>query len=204
MIVRQILAIVAPTVARSVRRWIFHLGGLGFIPLGLLDNSVIPLPGSMDVLTIVLAARKQELCLYYALTATIGSVIGGYVTYRLAGKERKRSNASSRPGRSRRCTGYSGTGALGLSPSLLAAAAGAHGSISLCCRRNAIFRGEIRRGADGRPGCPIFLPGVLGGPLWTASAHGHVATWTSDPHHRYRADCSGNRGSPSHSRKETQ
>ena len=67
MIARQILAIVAPTVAHSVRRWIFHLGGLGFIPLGLLDNSVIPLPGSMDVLTIVLSARKQELWLYYAL-----------------------------------------------------------------------------------------------------------------------------------------
>jgi hypothetical protein len=48
----QILAIVAPTVARSVRRWIFHLGGLGFIPLALLDSSVIPLPGSMDMLTI--------------------------------------------------------------------------------------------------------------------------------------------------------
>jgi membrane protein YqaA with SNARE-associated domain len=86
MIARQILAIVAPTVARSLRRWIFHLGGLGFIPLGLLDNSVIPLPGSMDVLTIVLSARKQELWLYYALMATIGSVIGGYVTYRLARK----------------------------------------------------------------------------------------------------------------------
>jgi membrane protein YqaA with SNARE-associated domain len=86
MIARHILAIVAPTVAHSVRRWIFHLGGLGFIPLGLLDNSVIPLPGSMDVLTIVLSARKQELWLYYALMATIGSVIGGYVTYRLARK----------------------------------------------------------------------------------------------------------------------
>ena len=58
MIARQILAIVAPTLARSVRRWIFHLGGLGFIPLGLLDDSVIPPPGSMDVLTIVLSARK--------------------------------------------------------------------------------------------------------------------------------------------------
>jgi hypothetical protein len=54
MITRQILAIVAPTLARSVRRWIFHLGGLGFIPLGLLDSSVIPLPGSMDILAIVL------------------------------------------------------------------------------------------------------------------------------------------------------
>ena len=32
------------------------------------------------------SARKKELWLYYALMATIGSVIGGYVTYRLARK----------------------------------------------------------------------------------------------------------------------
>src|SRR6476660_9680106 len=99
MIPRQILAIVAPTVARSVRRWIFHLGGLGFIPLGLLDNSVIPLPGSMDVLTIVLSARKQELWLYYALMATIGSVIGGFVTYRLARKGGKETLERKFPAR---------------------------------------------------------------------------------------------------------
>src|ERR1700674_2785107 len=86
MLMHQIFAFAAPTAARSVRRWIFSLGGLGFIPLGLLDSSVIPLPGSMDVLTIVLSARKQELWLYYALMATIGSVIGGYITYRLARK----------------------------------------------------------------------------------------------------------------------
>ncbi len=65
MLSRQILAIVALTVVRSVRRWIFHLGGLGFIPLGLLDSSVIPLPGSMDVLTIVLSAGNQGLWLHY-------------------------------------------------------------------------------------------------------------------------------------------
>ena len=86
MLVRQILAFAAPTVASSLRRWIYHLGGLGFIPLGLIDSSVIPLPGSMDVLTIFLSARKPELWLYYALMATVGSVIGGYVTYRLARK----------------------------------------------------------------------------------------------------------------------
>jgi membrane protein YqaA with SNARE-associated domain len=86
MLTHQIVAIVPPTVARSMRRWIFHLGGLGFIPLGLLDGSVIPLPGSMDVLTIVLSARQRELWFYYALMATVGSVIGGYVTYRLARK----------------------------------------------------------------------------------------------------------------------
>ena len=83
---REIFAIAAPTVARSLRRWIFHLGGLGFIPLGLLDSSVIPLPGSMDVLTIVLSARKKELWMYYALMATVGSVLGSFVTYRLARK----------------------------------------------------------------------------------------------------------------------
>src|SRR5713101_9987325 len=86
MLTREIVAMAAPTVAQSFRRWIFQLGGLGFIPLGLLDSSVIPLPGSMDVLTIVLSAHNQELWLYYALMATLGSVMGGYVTYRLARK----------------------------------------------------------------------------------------------------------------------
>src|ERR1700682_5965211 len=99
MLIRQILTILAPPLARSLRRWIFHLGGLGFIPLGLLDSSVIPLPGSMDVLTIVLSARKQELWLYYALTATIGSVIGGYVSYRVARKGAKESLERKFPAR---------------------------------------------------------------------------------------------------------
>src|SRR5579864_498322 len=93
MLIRQIIAALAPTAATSARRWIFHLGGLGFIPLGLLDSSVIPLPGSMDLLTIVLSARNAELWSYYALMATIGSVIGGYVTYRLARKGGKETLA---------------------------------------------------------------------------------------------------------------
>ena len=99
MLTRQILAIAAPTVVRSVRRWIFHLGGLGFIPLGLLDSSVIPLPGSMDVLTIVLSAGNQGLWLYYALMATVGSVIGGFVTYRLARKGGKETLERKFPAR---------------------------------------------------------------------------------------------------------
>ena len=69
-----------------MRHWLFHLGGLGLIPLGLLDNSPIPLPGIMDVATIVLSARQQQLWLYYALMATAGSVIGGFASYRLARK----------------------------------------------------------------------------------------------------------------------
>ena len=74
-----------------MRRWLVHLGALGFIPLGLIDSSIIPLPGSMDVLTIILAARSPELWFYYAVMATIGSVLGGFVTYRLARKGGEKS-----------------------------------------------------------------------------------------------------------------
>jgi membrane protein YqaA with SNARE-associated domain len=63
-----------------------HLGGIGLILLGLADNSVVPLTGSMDVLTIWLAARHREPWPYYGLMATLGAVIGGYITYALARK----------------------------------------------------------------------------------------------------------------------
>ena len=93
MLTRLLIAAVTPTAAHSLRRWIYHLGALGFIPLGLLDSSIIPLPGSMDVLTMVLAARDATLWPYYALMATVGSVLGGFVTYRLARKGGKESLA---------------------------------------------------------------------------------------------------------------
>ncbi len=73
-------------IAASLWSWLRHLGGVGLILLGLADNSVVPLPGSMDVLTIVLAARHRQLWWYYAFMATAGAVIGGYITYYLARK----------------------------------------------------------------------------------------------------------------------
>src|ERR1700730_7975680 len=76
----------APTVSKTIHHWIYSVGGLGFILLGLLDNSIIPLPGSMDVLLILLSARPSQLWLYYGIMATIGSVIAGFVTYRIARK----------------------------------------------------------------------------------------------------------------------
>jgi membrane protein YqaA with SNARE-associated domain len=73
-------------IATRVWRWLRHLGGLGLIFLGVADNSVVPLPGSMDVLTIWLAARQPSWWLYYAGMATLGALIGGYITYGLARK----------------------------------------------------------------------------------------------------------------------
>src|ERR1700691_3268945 len=91
MIAGQILGALLPNLWRTIRRSLFRLGGIGLIPLGLLDSSIIPVPGSMDVMTIVLAARDGQLWLYYALMATAGSVIGGVITYWLARKGGKRT-----------------------------------------------------------------------------------------------------------------
>ncbi|HZL67772.1 MAG TPA: hypothetical protein VFC29_10625, partial [Candidatus Limnocylindrales bacterium] len=71
---------------KAMWRLLRHMGGPGLIVLGLVDNSAIPLPGSMDALTIVLSAARKEPWWYYATMATIGSIIGGYLTYRLGAK----------------------------------------------------------------------------------------------------------------------
>jgi membrane protein YqaA with SNARE-associated domain len=74
-----------PTVL-LVWSWLVRLGGPGLILIGIADNSVVPLTGSMDVLTIWLAAAHRDLWPYYALMATIGAVVGGYITYALGRK----------------------------------------------------------------------------------------------------------------------
>jgi membrane protein YqaA with SNARE-associated domain len=75
-----------PWLAISVWRYLRQLGGPGLILLGIADNSVVPLTGSMDVLTIWLAARHHQPWPYYAFMATVGAVLGGYITYALARK----------------------------------------------------------------------------------------------------------------------
>ena len=75
-----------PWLAVTAWQQLRSLGGPGLVLLGIADNSVVPLTGSMDVLTIWLAARHHEPWPYYALMATLGAVIGGYITYALARK----------------------------------------------------------------------------------------------------------------------
>lgn len=67
-----------------------HLGGIGLVPLAILDSSIIPTFGSLDLLTAWLAARNPELWIYYAAMSTIGALIGAYVTYRMGHKMGRR------------------------------------------------------------------------------------------------------------------
>src|ERR1700690_2417585 len=80
------LAIVLLVTKKSAMRWLIHLGGPGLILLGIADNSLIPLPGSTDVVTVLLAAHRREPWFYYTILATAGAILGGYLTYRMARK----------------------------------------------------------------------------------------------------------------------
>jgi hypothetical protein len=69
----HLLAILLLASKKSALRWLIHLGGPSLIVLGLVDNSVIPLPGSTDIVTVLLAAHHPNLWVYYAIMATAGA-----------------------------------------------------------------------------------------------------------------------------------
>src|SRR5947207_7730245 len=75
----------------SAGKWLLRLGRPGLIVIGLIDNSVIPIPGGMDLFVILLTAHHRQWWWYYGLMATIGAVLGGYVTFRLSKKGGKES-----------------------------------------------------------------------------------------------------------------
>jgi membrane protein YqaA with SNARE-associated domain len=90
MLPHSVISLVAQaTASRRLVRWLYRLGGVGLIPLGMLDNSVVPITGSMDFVTILLCANHRDFWPYYVIMATLGAVAGGYLTYRLASGEAK-------------------------------------------------------------------------------------------------------------------
>lgn len=79
---------VQPAVRRpqGITAFARHLGGLGLFLLAVADSSPIPTFAGPDILTAILAAREREPWYYYAAAATAGSVIGAYLTFRMARK----------------------------------------------------------------------------------------------------------------------
>jgi membrane protein YqaA with SNARE-associated domain len=61
-----------------------HLGALGLFFLAILDSSPIPTFGGPDILTAVLAASHRNPWYEYAAMATAGSILGSFLTFRLA------------------------------------------------------------------------------------------------------------------------
>lgn len=74
---------------RSTRNFtstLLHLGALGLFSLAILDALPLPTFGGPDILTAILAARHRNPWYEYAAAATLGSVIGAFITFRLARK----------------------------------------------------------------------------------------------------------------------
>src|SRR5580658_10864391 len=69
---------------RTLTSTLMHLGAVGLFFLAILDSSPLPTFGGLDILTAVLAASHRNPWYEYAATATAGSVIGAYLTFRIA------------------------------------------------------------------------------------------------------------------------
>ena len=72
--------------AHTVSSMFRHLGALGLFSLAIVDSSPLPTFGGPDILTAILAASHRNPWYEYAAVATAGSVIGAYLTFRLARK----------------------------------------------------------------------------------------------------------------------
>src|SRR5271154_14185 len=75
-----------PARGRGVTATFLHLGAAGLFFLAILDSSPLPTFGGPDILIAILAGTHRNPWYEYAAVATAGSVIGAYITFRLARK----------------------------------------------------------------------------------------------------------------------
>jgi membrane protein YqaA with SNARE-associated domain len=67
-------------IIRIIARALFRAGGLGLLTLGAFDSSPLVVPFGNDLLVLALSARYHDRMLYYAVMATLGSLIGCIAT----------------------------------------------------------------------------------------------------------------------------
>lgn len=65
---------------------LLHLGAAGLFFIAILDSSPLPTFGGLDILTAILAASRRNPWYEYGASATAGSVLGAYITFRFARK----------------------------------------------------------------------------------------------------------------------
>jgi len=85
-VLNVLLQSATPARGRSFASIFRHLGAVGLFFLAILDSSPLPTFGGPDILIAILAASHRGPWYEYAAVATVGSVIGAYLTFRIARK----------------------------------------------------------------------------------------------------------------------
>jgi membrane protein YqaA with SNARE-associated domain len=74
-----------------VSQYLVSFGPFGLFTIALLDSAMVPLPGGVDAVLIVLSTARPGWWPIYALSATLGSVIGCVILYYLSKKAGRRA-----------------------------------------------------------------------------------------------------------------
>jgi membrane protein YqaA with SNARE-associated domain len=68
----------------SLTSYLRHLGAAGLFFVAIIDSAPVPTFGGPDILVAILSAAHRDPWYEYAATAVAGSVIGAYITFRIA------------------------------------------------------------------------------------------------------------------------
>lgn len=77
----------------KLSQYLVSFGPLGLFTIAFLDSVMIPMPGGVDAVLLLLAASKPSWMLIYVAAATVGSTLGCVVLYRISQRAGKRALA---------------------------------------------------------------------------------------------------------------
>jgi len=75
----------------QLSQYLVSFGPFGLLAIAFLDSVLIPMPGGVDAVLLLLAASRPSWMLIYVAAATIGSTVGCVGLYRLSQKAGKRA-----------------------------------------------------------------------------------------------------------------
>jgi membrane protein YqaA with SNARE-associated domain len=75
----------------SVKDFLVPFGAAGLFAIALLDSALIPLPGGPDAVMLLLSTQAPARMPFYALSATVGSVVGCLILYYISRRAGRRA-----------------------------------------------------------------------------------------------------------------
>jgi len=77
----------------KLSQYLVSFGTFGLFTIAFLDSVMIPMPGGVDAVLLLLAASRPSWMLIYVAAATVGSTLGCVVLYRISQRAGKRALA---------------------------------------------------------------------------------------------------------------